>query len=41
MPLLSFQSVLRIIQTVLNILVTALSAFTDSNPQKDDDEKEG
>lgn len=45
MPLMSFQSVLRIIQTVLNILVAALSALsgidTSSPDDNDDVKKEG
>lgn len=38
MPLMSFQSVLRIIQTVLNILVAALSALSGIDTSSPDEE---
>ena len=40
MPILSFQSVLKIIQTVLNILSVAISAITGTVPEKDEPEVE-
>lgn len=42
MPILTFERVLKIISTILNILVAALAAFTDSSKEdfEKDDEKE-
>lgn len=37
MPILTFDKVLKIISTILNILVAALSAFTDSVPKSDEE----
>lgn len=43
MPILSFQSVLKIIQTVLNILSVAISAITgmDSGKEEIESKEEG
>lgn len=40
MPLLTFDRVLKIISTILNVLVAALGAFTETHPiiTKDDDD---
>lgn len=40
MPIITFDRLLRIISTILNVLVAALGAFTDSAPVKPDPEPE-
>lgn len=40
MPLLTFDRVLKIISTILNVLVAALGAFTETHPIKNDEGEE-